>query len=465
MRAIRWLALILWVAGASYLWFRISPLAPNVVIRHDPLGSVVHISRDGLIVTYRVVKVDDEYDTTGPFSWYDHRTGRLIKTVGSDRVTGMWSVESGRPPIITASEDQKRVLVDMWTGRVLVHLPDGADDQSYNVSPDGRYLAWIADGEARVMEVATARPVLKHPARNLAGFIGTEIFCIEQFADATDTRKTRLVSLSLPDGAVVEPDAPSTTHALLSPRGDLMVRTVEGLQAGVCDSRTGKVLWKTAISIPNIGISSDKYRFNATGDELLANYGDEQWRPRFARWRAKDGQVIAPMPTTFGTREYNSVDFDPTTGATTMRTHTMNSFDNHDGWIVSTDGQYIVQRVESQSELRRALISGLETLEGWCGLPLSSLSDSLEDSSLAVFDMTTERRIGTVRSGDVKTPSDASWFAVDDLNSVRIYSAPFQADWMSLAIWALVPPIGVVALTRLMRLAVSWWRRRGSGHR
>lgn len=463
MRAIRWLALILWVGGATYLWFRISPLAPDVVIHHDPPGSVVHISRDGMIATYRTIKVDDEDDSTGPFSWYDHRTGRLIKTVGTDRVTGMWSVKSGMPPIIEAVENDKRVLVDMWTGRVLVQLPDGANSRPYIISPDGRYLAWLAEGEAHVMEVENGRVLLKRPARNFEDFIGNGILNIEQFTDATDPQKTRVVSLSLPDGAVVETDSPLSIAALLSPRGDLMVTLVaaEGLQAGVCDPQTGKLLWKTAISIPGHSLSSENFRFNATGDELLVQYGDEKWRPRLARWRAKDGQVISPMPTTFGTREYNSVDFDPRTGATTVRTHTMNSFDNPDGWIVSTDGRYIVQRVESRSELRYAIDSGIGTLEAWCGLPLSTLSDSLGDSSLAVIDMQTERRVGTVRSGDVKTPSDASWFAVDDLNSVRIYSAPFRADWKRLLAWVLVPPIGVVALTRLVRRVVRFRRRDG----
>ena len=240
-----------------------------------------------------------------------------------------------------------------------------------------------------------------------------------------------------------------------------MVQIVEGLQAGVCDPHTGKVLWKTAVSTPNAGLSSSNFRFNATGDELLVIYGDEQWRPRFARWRAKDGQVISPMPTTFGTREWCSVAFDPRTGAATTSTHSESSFDSHNGWIVSTDGRYIVQRVESSREgMKGAIISGLETLEAWGGLPLATLSNPLGDSSLAVFDMKTERRVGTVRGGDVKTPSDASWFAVDDMDSVRIYSAPFRADWMSLVIWALVPPIGLVVMTRLVRLGVSRWRRR-----
>ena len=59
-------------------------------------------------------------------------------------------------------EDGKLVVADLSAGRILAQLPDGADEHSYNVSPDGRYLALMVGDEAHVLETATLKPAVSY---------------------------------------------------------------------------------------------------------------------------------------------------------------------------------------------------------------------------------------------------------------------------------------------------------------
>ncbi|OAI52675.1 hypothetical protein AYO47_01150 [Planctomyces sp. SCGC AG-212-M04] len=471
MRALRWFAMVLWVSGASYLWFRISPLAPDAVIPSESVQSLISISREGMIATCRVEEDDDSMTFTGPVSWYDRRTGRLIKRVLSERNRGIVGpLLPDRPRVARLAEDGVQVVADLWTGRTEARLPDKANAEAFDVSPDGRYLAWLDGEEVQIVERENGKLVLERPAVKLLGFLSNAIISLQVVETEAGRDRFRELALRLPDGTAATTDSPLERSPLLSSQGDFLLKRVDEFQAAVCDAQTGAVIWKTAVSFSDRpdSIRWNMYRFNAAGDELLAVYADDQRRPRFARWRAKDGQVISPLPTKLGAlMEIHGLELDAVTGATTTRITTLSAYDNYEGEIVSSDGRYIVEPFESEWELIAwILYTKLDDFESsfkfFQRLQLSQLFDTFDQlPSQAVVDATTGERVGTVGVGNVVTPSDASWFAVQDHKEIRVYSAPFRMDWMRLIIWAFVPPIGLLIMTRLGGLLFHWKRRNG----
>src|SRR5436190_6290139 len=141
MRAFRWFALILWVGCATFVWLRIQPLAPDAVIRSGSNSPLICIFSNGTLATCRsVVDEDGNVIKTGPISWYDRRTGRVIKTVFSEQLCEIEDGEflADRPPVARVMVDDDQVVADLWTGRILARLPTSVDEQPWEVSPDGR---------------------------------------------------------------------------------------------------------------------------------------------------------------------------------------------------------------------------------------------------------------------------------------------------------------------------------------
>jgi hypothetical protein len=472
MRAILCFALIMWIGCATFAWLRVQPLAPDAVIRSGSTSPLICIFSNGTLATCRSVEDEDgNVIRTGPISWYDRRTGRLIKTVFSEQLCEIEDGEfvADRPPMARVIVEDEQVLADLRTGRILARLPTSVDEQPWDISPDGRFLAWMDPDNVQVVETATGKTVLNRPAVKLLGFHGNEIVGIRaRDVDAADGELARSVALWLPDGTVADTESPISKSPQLSSGGDLLLKRVDDFQAAVCDARTGAVIWQTQIPFPERPdfIPWNMYRFNAIGNELLAVYGDDERRPRFARWHAKDGRVISALPTKLGPpATFNGVDLDPATGMTSVRTILGSPYENYDGAIASSDGRYVVQPYESSWEkFAGTLWLTLGHIETAFNVPaplqLSALFDTNGDlPPQSVIDMTTGERVGTVGVGYVWTPLDASWFVVQGHSTICIYSAPFRGDWMSLVLWAFVPPIGLLIMTRLVGRALRLKRR------
>ncbi|HVJ86427.1 MAG TPA: hypothetical protein VM452_12335 [Caulifigura sp.] len=467
MRVLRTCSIIAWLAAAVCVWLLERPLVPDVVIRPVTSSPILQTFADGRLLTSRGLHESDNFQLTGPISWYDRRSGRLIKEVfDSQHRDIQGSLLPGRPPIADLKVQGKRVVADLWAGEILVTLPGETADNPYFVSPDGRYLAWHSEGVAHVIDLRNKEVVLTRQAVSVLGFHGAEILRIRMREQATDSEqdepesRLRELALMLPDGAVVETDSPLDHSALLSSDGKRLLKTSQALQAAVCDPRTGAVIWQTQIPYPTTPgvVRPDMFSFDASGDEVRALYADEEGgSPRLARWSAADGRVIAPMPVAF--REPHTIvgiNFDAT-GTPIYVESSFQPYDGFDGHLASEGGRFIIHEVDSSWELAQFHFEAvLEAIENY--IPLGAVTqllavgdDSDELSPLGIFDVTTGRQVGKIPGGEVKTAPDFTWFAVEDGSEIRVYSAPFQLSWRHLFLWAVAPPAVFVFLVNVLR--------------
>jgi hypothetical protein len=336
--------------------------------------------------------------------------------------------EQGR---IVLVRDGKAWLADFNAGELLNELPGvEAKQSSWHLFNDR--LISIRDDTAVVYDLTSKRVVASYPGQESAMQISGKLWGLRAVVPTRPIAYLRLGKIS-----VIDVESGQVDHRFdhigpfsgvqASPNGATAVVSA-GQEVVVCDLPSGRRLW----SMPSPARAELQFEQGST--VLVAHVLDSRRRPGTARWDARDGTVIDPLPAPSPSLGYA-----------------------HFTRNVAKDGRYALEEISyKKGPIALQLSRWTYGVERWLGV-----SDRRGPKDRNRFGQVRDLRSGEVVGAysfepwdDLIAPDASGFvsFSTDDFeaNRFRYYRLPPTPDWSWLVRWGVWPAVVMIGVQLLV---------------